>query len=127
MTEYTYDSYQKLTNITTDELTPDVTERLLNVAIGLLNIFGADLSTFNGDSGSKTMSCENHEWAAIAHITKMVYADFYEDSGGDMEVSGITVEARNYLGDPKVMNMVRDIAQELHRETTSPYDDIILF
>jgi len=56
----------------------------------------------------------------------MVYIDFLEDAGGTVEVQDITAEARNFLSDPKVMEEIRAIAHELQKQTSSPYDNIIL-
>lgn len=126
MAEHTYDDFHKLIGITTEDLAPDATEKFIDLAIGYLNIFGAGLSELGGNEGSKSINCSTEEWAAIAHVTRMVYIDFYEDAGGDTEIQDLTTEARNYLTDPKVMEVIKNIAHELQRQTTSPYDNIIL-
>ncbi len=126
MAEHTYDDFHKLIGITVDDLTPEATEKFMDVAIGYLNIFGAELSALGGTEGSKSINCVPAEWAAIAHVTRMVYIDFYEDAGGDMDVQDLTTEARNFLSDPKVMESIRVIAVELKQQTSSSYDDIIL-
>ena len=124
--EKTYDDFHKLIGITVDDLAPDATEKFIDVAIGYLNIFGAGLSEMGGEEGSKSINCVTEEWAAIAHVTRMVYIDFYEDAGGDLEIQDLTTKARNFLSDPKVMESIRIIAVALKQQTSSPYDDIIL-
>ncbi len=126
MAEHTYDDFQKLIGITVDDLAPDATEKFINLAIGYLNIFGAGLSELAGDEGSMSINCETTEWAAICHVTRLVYVDFYEDAGGDLEIQDLTTKARNFLSDPKVMESIRVIAVALKQQTSSPYDDIIL-
>jgi len=126
MTEHTYDDFHKLIGITTDDLAPDATEKFIDLAIGYLNIFGAGLEELSGTEGSKHINCTAPEWAAIAHVTRMVYVDFYEDAGGTMETQDLTTEARNFLSDPKVMEVIKTIAHELQKHIPSPYDNIIL-
>ena len=126
MAEHTYDDLHKLLGITTDDLEPRDTEKFINLAIGYLNIFGAGLPVMAGTEGSMSINCEPNEWAAIMHVTRMVYTDFYEDAGGDLEIQDLTAEARNFLSDPDVMEAIRIIAIELRARDSSVYDDIIL-
>lgn len=126
MAEHTYDDFHKLIGITTDDLAPDATEKIIDVAIGLLNLFGAGLSELTGAEGSKSINCTTEEWAAIVHVTRIAYVDFYEDAGGTIAVQNLSVEARNYLTDPKVLEIIKTIAHSLQERDTSVYDDIIL-
>ena len=126
MTEHTYDDFQKLIGITVEDLTAEATEKYIDVAIGLLNLFGAGLSEFGGTEGSKTLNASTEEWAAVVQVTRMVYVDFLEDAGGDASAGDIEVKSRNYLTDPKVLEMVKMLAHELQGHTSNPYDDIIL-
>ncbi len=80
----------------------------------------------SGNEGSLSINCESNEWAAIMHVTRMIYIDFYEDAGGTVEVQDLTAEARNFLSDPKVMEVIRIVAIELRSRDSSVYDDIIL-
>ena len=107
-------------------MTPEATEKYLDIAIGYLNIFGADLPEMSGEEGSKMINCDGATWTAICHVARMAYIDFFEDAGGTIEVQDLTAEARNFLSDPKVMEAIRMIAIELQARDSSVYDDIIL-
>lgn len=126
MAEHTYDDFHKLIGITTDDLTPDATEKIIEVAIGALNLFGAGLPELTGAEGTKSINCSTEEWSAIVQVTRMVYIDFYEDAGGDASIQDLEVKSRNYLTDPEVQGIVEKLAYALQQHTSSPYDNIIL-
>lgn len=126
MTSYDAGDLRTLLGIAAADIELSIIERVMDVGIGLLNIFGAGLSELGGSAGSKTVSLEGPEWAAVSQISRMVYADNYEDSGGTIEIGDITVEARDYLSDPKFIGVVKEFAHELQTQDSSAYDNIIL-
>ena len=87
MAERTYDDFHKLIGITIEDLAADTTEKYISLAIGYLNIYGAGLQEMAGTEGSLSGNYEAYEWAAIMHVTRMVYTDFYEDAGGTVRIT----------------------------------------
>ena len=100
-----------LLNLSSD--VPDATlEVILDQAIDLLNLYGADLANMTGTAGSKTVGLESKERGAVFHVARVVYHSFYK--GIDQAVvNGLAVSSPDLMSNPSVVQTVREAAHKL--------------
>lgn len=95
----------------------------MEVAIGLLNLYNAQIPPMSGTYGSKTVAIGDSQWSAIVLVSRWVYVDFFEESAGDFTVQGLEVKSKDYLSDPKKVMQLTDLAERIRPDD---YEDIIL-
>ena len=123
MTSRGYADVHAVMDLTITELTAVNTDRLLEIAIGALNMYGADLPEPSGSYGSMTVDLELSQWTAVITVFKWVHTDLYDEGAGDYEMSGLTVKSKDYLQRPEVISQLVSMAASLQPD---PYDDIPL-
>jgi len=87
-------------------------ERILDLAIDTLNLFGADLSNMSGTAGSKTVGLESNEKAAVFIVARAVYYSFYKDIE-PAAVQGLSLGTADLLSNSTVLNVVKEAARRL--------------
>lgn len=123
MTTRTYNDLQRLLDLEPGDISPENTERIIEVAIGLLNLYNAELPPMSGDYGYKTIELEDRQWSAVVVVSRWVYIDFFEESAGDFSIQGLEVKSKDYLSDPKKVMQLTDLAEKIRPDD---YDDIML-
>lgn len=123
MATRTYNDLQRILDLEPDDLSPENTERIMEVAIGLLNLYNAQLPSLSGTYGSKKIGVEDSQWSAIVLVSRWVYVDFFEESAGDFSVQGLEVKSKDYLSDPKKVMQLTDLAERIRPDD---YDEIML-
>lgn len=127
MTQYRADDFYNVLDIDTDDLDPIVGEKVLEQAIGLLNMFGAALQEMSGTEGSMYGNYTLIQWTAIVQVARMVYIDFIEDAGGNIEMQGITKKARSLLTEPDTFELIKELAEQcVAGSGDSPWDELKL-
>jgi hypothetical protein len=127
MTEYGAHDLMKLMQLDPeDDIDVISMEVVIDSAIGLLNLLGASIPDMTGTEGVKKMDVTSSAWSAICQAARMVYIDFIEDAGGDVNVQGMSQRARNLLTDPDSFEILRQLAGDVVAYDDDPYDDIKL-
>jgi hypothetical protein len=123
MTARTYLDILAVLDLTVTELTAIETDRLWEIAVGALNMYGAELAEPTGAYGSMTADYELSQWTAVITVFKWVYADLFDEGTGDFEMSGLSVKSKDYLQRPTVINQLMAMASSVRPDA---YDDILL-
>jgi hypothetical protein len=110
MAEITYATLQTLLHDT--DIEEETCEDIIDLAVDLLNLFGADISNMTGAAGSKTLSVESREKGAIMLSARAIYYGFYKgvDSAN---VGSATVSVSDIMGNATVMNTIKEAAGRL--------------
>ncbi len=115
MTSYTYTMMTDVMNLTvgaSDDITAVNAEKLIDLAINCLNLFGAELDNMAGTAGSKTVSLESKEHAAVLLVARAIYYSFYKDLDS-ASLGGLTVSTNDLLKDPATLQLIKDAAAQL--------------
>ena len=123
MPAYYYADFQHLVDFEPADLSAEKTERLMEAALGLLNLYGAEIPEPSGTYGSKAFSMEASQWSALVLVTRMFYIDFLEEGSGEFTLQGVEVKARDYLKNPAVVAQIMDLA---NKARPGDYDNIKL-
>jgi len=124
---YTAQDFLGLTGLTRDDLSLANTEKVINVALGLLNLYQAGLmEKMTGTAGNKSLNADGPQWAAICHVSNMIYIDFQEDAGGDMDVEGLSLRARSLLVKKETLEIIQSLAAQCATIGRDPYKNIRL-
>ena len=100
-------------------------ENLIDQSIDMTNLYGnLDLSNMSGTAGSKTVELTTHEKGAVVTIVRTVYNAFYENSEGSMSVSGITISSPDLMGNPTVVNTIKEVSRLLYKQLNELEVDI---
>jgi len=87
-------------------------EAILDQAIDMLNLYGADLPNMTGTAGSKTVSLEGKERGAVFIVARAVYYSFYK--GVDVvAVAGQSLSTADLLSNSNVLSSVREASRKL--------------
>jgi len=87
-------------------------EIIIDQAIDLLNLYGADLANMTGTAGSKSVGLESKERGAVFHVARAVYYSFYK--GVDSAtVAALAVSSPDLMSNPNVLRTVREAAHHL--------------
>ena len=88
-------------------------EHIIDLAISNINLYSdADLPVMGGSSGSKTVSLETREYAAVMEAARAIYYGFYKG----LEVStigGLTVTSPDLMSNPSVVATIKEAARQL--------------
>ena len=87
-------------------------EIIIDEAIDLLNLHGADLANMTGTAGSKTVGLEGKERGAVFMVARAVYYSFCK--GVDQtSVGGMVVSSPDLMSNPNVLRTVKEAARKL--------------
>ena len=127
MASYTAQDFLGLVGLTREDLSFANTEKVIEVGLGLLNLYQAGLAEkMSGTSGNKKLNVDAPQWAAVAHVANMVYIDFQEDAGGDMDVEGLSLRARSLLTKQETLQIIQSLAAQCATFGRDPYSKIRL-
>lgn len=87
-------------------------EKIIDLAIDILNLEGADLPNMTGTAGSKTVNLESREKGAVFMVARAVYYSFYKDIE-PAAVGGLTVGTADLLSNNVVLQTVKEAARRL--------------
>jgi hypothetical protein len=93
-------------------------EALIDHAVNQVNLYGKNLDLPNmvGTAGTKTLSCDSREAAAILAVAVAVYNQNYKQSGSQSESFGIgslSSSSSTGSGTSSVENLAKDMAEYL--------------
>lgn len=112
MVSVSYSDLLTVLDKTTQRITTAETEAIINLAIDLLNLFGADLSRMSGTSGSKTVSLDSEERGAVLFVARDIYHSFFENPTS-ASAGGVTLTALDIMDNPFFMSRITRIARRL--------------
>ena len=92
------------------DLSDENAEYLLDQAIDMLNIYGANISNLSGDPGSVTVTSK--ERGGIFVLARNVYQKFYKRTTG-ATVGGLSTTDADLTSDPDLMALAENIAHKL--------------
>lgn len=94
------------------DMTDATTEAIIDQAINLLNLYGAELSNMGGTAGSKTVSLESKAEGAVIEVARAVYYSFYKGLDSTT-IGGMTVDSPDLLSNPVVQRTLKEAARRL--------------
>lgn len=112
MATITADEFQAILNLTDSDISNTNTEYVLDFAINLLNLYGADLSNMSGTAGSKTWSGESSEKGAIYMVARAAYYSFFKGIE-TAAIAGLSATSPDVIANPVIMQTVKEAAQQL--------------
>jgi len=95
-----------------DTIDDDVLEAIMDQAIDLLNLHGAELPNMTGTAGSKTVSLESKERGAMFLVARAVYYSFYKGLE-QTQLAGLATSSPDLLSNPNVLSTVEKAARRL--------------
>lgn len=120
MVSVTYADLHALLNITVSDISAVNTEKLLDLAVDCLNLYGQlDMSNMAGTAGSKTLNITSQQKAAIMLVARTIYYSFY---GGltSSSISSLSVtKPPDLLSNPVIQDSVREAARLLQESDYS--------
>jgi hypothetical protein len=81
-------------------------ENLIDLAVDLLNLEGADLPNMSGTAGSKTLSVESTEKAAIFLAARAIY----HSDPTQFSLAEMNINSGDLLSNPEVMRAIKAAA-----------------
>ena len=87
-------------------------ESVIDAAINMLNLYGAELPNMTGTAGTKTVSLESKQAGAVQLVAEVIYNDFYKGIEAT-SVGGIAISKTVLLANPTVMACVKEAARRL--------------
>lgn len=112
MATITADEFQVIMNKTDSDISNTNAEYIIDLAIDLLNTYGADLPNMGGTAGSKTVSVESRQKGAVMLVARAVYYGFYKGVEA-VGVGGLAVAVADVLGNATVVAAIKDAARQL--------------
>lgn len=87
-------------------------ERIIDLAIDMLNLYGAELPNMSGVSGSKTVEVTSPQKAAIMLVARAIFYSFMGDPGAWSD-SDQTISTSDLLVNTTVLSTVKEAAHIL--------------
>jgi hypothetical protein len=112
MVVVTYATLHSVMNLNTTKLPAINTESVIDLAIDTLNLFGCELTNMAGTAGTKTVTLESNEKAAVFLVARMIYYSFYK-SVDVASLGGINVTTNDLMKDPTAVQLIKDAADRL--------------
>ena len=111
--------FNLLMDLSTADLPLITGEAIIDLAINCINNLGTlEISALSGTAGSKTLTVDSNERAAIMYGARAIYYGFYR--GVDhVQVGNINLTVPDVLANPEVRSTLEKLAQNLHEEDWS--------
>jgi hypothetical protein len=93
-------------------------EYILDLAIDLLNLQGADLPNMGGSAGSKSVSLESSQKAAVFIAARAIYYGFYKGIT-NVAASPFNVTTNDLMSNPQVLDSIKTAARQLSEPEVS--------
>ena len=88
-------------------------EYIIDLAISEINLHSdAGLGLMTGTGGSKTVSLESKEYAAVMEVARAIYYGFYKKLETE-SVGGITISSPDLKSNPSVQHAIKEAARQL--------------
>jgi len=88
-------------------------EKLIDLAISQINLYSkADLPLSSGTSGSKSVSLESEEYAAVFDALRAIYYGCYKGIQ-TTSVAGMTVTSADLMSNPAVIEKIKEAARRI--------------
>ena len=88
-------------------------EYIIDLAIDRLNLEGnLDLPNMGGTAGSKTVSLESREKAAVFEMARIIYNTYYKEPR-TVAVNGVNVGITDLLANPTINAAIERMARKL--------------
>ena len=100
------------TLINDSSLADATAEIIIDQAIDLLNLHGAELSNLGGTAGTKTVSVESKQKGAIYFTARAVYYGFYKGVES-VAPGGVTITSSDLMSNLNVLQTVKEAARQL--------------
>jgi hypothetical protein len=120
MVSVTYADLHALLHITVADISAINTEKILDLAIDCLNLYGQlDMSNMAGTAGSKTLNVTSQEKAAIFLVARTIYYSFYIGlTSANINSLGVT-NPPDLLSNSIIQESVREAARLLQESDYS--------
>ena len=92
----------------------ETVEKIIDLAIDMLNLFGAAISNMTGDEGAKTVTLTSKEKAAVFVGARAIYYGFYKGID-NLALAGLSITESDLMGNSEVMNTIRQAAKRLEQ------------
>jgi len=115
MTSYTYTMLTDVMHLEVGvgkDITAANAEDVIILAVNCLNLFGASLTNMSGTAGSRTISLESKEQAAVLLVARAVYLGFYKDLD-IANIGPLTVTTNDLFKDPATLQLIKEAAAAL--------------
>jgi len=97
-----------------DEIDADDAEYLIDLAISQISLHsGQDLPTMGGTAGSKTVSLESKEYAAVMDALRAIYQSFYKGIETATPGGGLAITSADLKSNPAVQSAIERAARRL--------------
>lgn len=94
------------------DISDENTERILDLAIDCLNLYGAELANMGGTAGSKTVSLESKEKGAVFIVARAIYYGFFKGVETST-IGGLTVSSPDLMSNQAVLASVKEASRRL--------------
>jgi hypothetical protein len=95
-------------------------EKLLDLAIDTLNLFGANITKMSGTPGTMSVTVTSKEAGAVYIAVRAIKYGFF-DNIKDGSVTGMTISVTDLASNPEVMRTIREAAQRLQQHAGIPF------
>lgn len=104
MVDITYSTLQSVLSI--PQMSAVNIESLLDIAIDLLNLYGADLPNMTGTAGSKSVSVDGQAKAAIFLAARAIY----HSDPSTFSLAELNISSGDILSNPEVSKTIKEAA-----------------
>lgn len=121
MTSYTHTMLTDVMNLEVGvlkDITAPNAEKIIDLAVDALVLFGAELDNMAGTAGAKTISLEQKQHAAVLIVARAIYLGFYKDLD-TANLGPLSVTTADVMRDPATLQLIKDAAAELKKDDTS--------
>lgn len=105
-----------------DDLAAADSEKIIDQAIDLLNLYGEtdeEIGNLSGTEGTKTATVQGYERGAILTVSRIIYLSFFKNKDGSSAALGpASYSSSDIMANSAVMNMVQTQAQLIAKRRT---------
>lgn len=115
MATITADDFQALMNITDADISNTNAELVIDMAVHCLNLYGhgnLGIGNMAGTAGTKTLSVDSETKGAVYLVARAIWYGFYMHLES-VAISSLSVSTPDLLGNPTVLDAVKEAAQLL--------------
>ena len=131
MPSITYSAWTAIMNLNVGagagyDVTAENAEKILDLAINCLNLFGSldpELSVMSGAAGSKTVTLSGREQAAVFMVARAIFYGFYKELDVS-NVGGVNMTTNDLMKDPGTIQLIKDAAALLQKTNKDDYPQL---
>lgn len=110
MATVTYADLHALLNITASDISPVNAEKVIDLAIDCLNLYGADLPNMTGTAGAKSLSLESREKGAVFLTARAIYYGMFKGPTS-VSISSISATSSDVLSNSAITRVIEKAAE----------------